>query len=44
MGCFANISFLHNCLASGRNLNGAASSNTFARIEGRNAVLGVTNF
>jgi thioredoxin 1 len=44
MGCFANISFLHNCLASGRNLNGAASSNTFARIEGRKAGSGRDKF
>jgi thioredoxin 1 len=30
-----NISFLHSYLAHFRNLNGAASSNTFARIEAR---------
>ena len=43
-GC-ANISFIYNYLAKSRNLNGASSSNTFARIVGHNSYYqGRTNF
>jgi len=41
---YANISFPDNSLGDFRNLSGAATSNTFARIVGRKAGSGLTNF